>query len=126
MGSGVTRTIQRRQQVRRAYSDVWVEKDHVLLEGEIGFEIDTNKIKIGNGINSWTNLEYLTGSGGGGATQTVTDYRSEFESDLYIYSGYLLDDNPIISRTIDNTIEIAQNVTDLETDWINKLTLTYI
>lgn len=124
--AGQTRELKRRVQHRRAYADKWVEKDPVLLEGEIGFEIDTNKIKIGNGINSWTNLEYLTGSGGGGAANTVTDYRSSFEADGYIYSGFLLNTTPTIIRTVDNTEETAQSVTDLETDWANRLILTYI
>jgi hypothetical protein len=31
-----------------------------LLAGEIGFETDTNKIKIGDGANDWDNLEYFS------------------------------------------------------------------
>lgn len=121
-----TRTIDRRMQVRRAHADVWTANDHVLLEGEIGFEINSNKIKIGNGINSWANLPYLTGSGGGVVTNTLTSYRSSFELDGYIYSGMLLNNLPYIIRTINNTTQIAQSLTDLETDWTNRLTLTYV
>jgi len=112
--------------MRRGHSAEWTQKDPVLLEGEIGFEIDTNKIKIGNGKNSWSNLEYLTGVGGGGASNTVTDYRSSIEVDGYIYSGYIINDVPTIKRVIDNTEEFAQSVTNLETDWTNRLILTYI
>ena len=116
-----------RMQVRRGNSAEWVQNDHVLLEGELGWESDTNKLKIGNGINSWNNLPYLTtGSGGGGAANTVVDYRSSIESDGYIYSGCLLNDIPFIIRVKDNMEELAQNLTNLETDWINRLTLIYI
>ena len=66
------------------------------------------------------------GLGGGGATNTVTSYRSSFESDLYIYDGFLLNTAPVIRRTKDNTTETAQGVTDLETDWTNRLSLTYL
>jgi hypothetical protein len=111
--------------LRRAVAATWTDKDPVLLDGEPGYEKDTGKIKIGNGINSWSNLEYLTGSGGGGAN-TITDYRSSFEVDLYIYSGYLLDTVPIIIRTINNTLETAIGLTNLEADWTNRLNLTYI
>jgi hypothetical protein len=116
-----------RMQVRRGNSAEWVQNDHVLLEGELGWESDTNKLKIGNGINSWNNLPYLTtGSSGGGAANIVTDYRSEFETDNYIYAGFLLNSSPVITRVIDNTLEEAQGVTDLETDWTNRINLTYI
>lgn len=116
-----------RMQVRRGNSAEWVQNDHVLLEGELGWESDTNKLKIGNGINSWNNLPYLTtGSSGGGATNIVTDYRSEFETDNYIYAGFLLNSSPVITRVIDNTLEEAQGVTDLEPDWTNRINLTYI
>ena len=119
-------TGENRLQVRRGYKAVLELRNQVLLEGEIGFEIDTNKIKIGNGINGWNNLAFLTGSGGGGATNTVTDYRSNFETDNRIYSGYNLNTVPTIIRVIDNTEETAQGVTNLTTDWDNRLNLTYI
>ena len=119
--------LDRRFKNRRGLQAELEAKDEVLLEGEICFEIDTNKIKIGNGINSWTNLPYLTGSGGGGgAVNEVTDYRSSYETDGYIYSGMLLNTSPYIIRTINNTTETAQSLTDLEADWANRLNLTYI
>ena len=64
---------------------------------------------------------------GGGAAHTVTDYRSSYESiDGKIYDGYLLDTVITITRELDGTIEQAQNLTNLEIDWTNRLTLTYI
>jgi hypothetical protein len=64
---------------------------------------------------------------GSGSSNTVTSYRSSFEiSDLKVYAGYLLNGTPIITRTSDGVIEFAQTLTDLETDWSNRLALTYI
>ena len=54
----------------------------------------------------------------------VTEYRSDFNNP-YVYSGYLFNGVPIIKRTVGNTEEFAQGVTDLETDWNNRLSLTY-
>ena len=34
----------------------------ILLKGEIGIEIDTNKIKIGDGVKTWTQLDYVNSS----------------------------------------------------------------
>lgn len=53
-------------QVKRANQATWTTQNPVLLDGEFGFERDTNKVKIGNGTTDWNSLSYLTGSGGGG------------------------------------------------------------
>lgn len=45
--------------LRRGTASQWSSQNPTLAEGEIGFEIDTNKIKIGNGNTNWLNLEYL-------------------------------------------------------------------
>jgi hypothetical protein len=40
----------------------WTQANPVLGKGEIGIEIDTNKIKIGDGVSTWSNLEYFRGN----------------------------------------------------------------
>lgn len=40
----------------------WTTKNPVLLKGELGIEIDTNLIKIGNGTATWTELPYVNES----------------------------------------------------------------
>lgn len=56
-------------------STEWTSLNPTLLEGEIGFEKDTKKIKVGDGIIAWNNLDYITGNGGessgGGGGGTV-------------------------------------------------------
>ena len=32
----------------------------ILAAGEMGFEIDNNRLKIGNGITAWNSLPYVT------------------------------------------------------------------
>lgn len=66
---------------------------------------------------------YGTGSGVGG--DTVASYRSDAVGTT-IYAGYLLNGSPVITRYIEGVIATAQGVTDLETDWANRLTLTYV
>ena len=64
---------------------------------------------------------------GGISNKEVKDYRSDFDApSLFIYSGYHLNNVIVIKRVKDNTEEFAQGLTDLETDWTNRLTLTYI
>lgn len=42
----------------------------VLSIGEPGFEYDTGKVKIGDGVRAWNSLPYIVGSGGGGQGAT--------------------------------------------------------
>ncbi len=47
-------------QLRRATAAYWTTSNPVLRRGEPGFEIDTLKLKIGNGSTAWNSLAYLT------------------------------------------------------------------
>ena len=51
-------------QQRQGTADQWLTADPVLGAGEIGFETDTNSFKIGDGVNSWTSLDYFTNENG--------------------------------------------------------------
>lgn len=53
-----------------------------------------------------------------------SNYRSEFING-YVYSGATLDSTYYIFRENLSGVEVATNVTDLETDWINKEILVY-
>jgi len=45
--------------LRRDTAANWTSNNTVVLaEGEAGFEIDTGKLKIGNGVNTWDTLDY--------------------------------------------------------------------
>ena len=50
-----------RVQFRRDTKARWEEVNPVLMEGEIGLEIDTNNIKMGDGVHAWNELEYGVG-----------------------------------------------------------------
>jgi hypothetical protein len=47
-------------QVRRDTSANWSSTNPTLSQGEIGFEIDTNRIKVGTGGDQWNDIEYIT------------------------------------------------------------------
>lgn len=48
-------------QQRRATAAAWTAADPLLAEGEIGLEKDTNRFKIGNGVDVWSLLPYASG-----------------------------------------------------------------
>ena len=47
-----------RIQLRHDTAANWTARNPVLMVGELGFEIDTNKFKIGDGVKNWNALEY--------------------------------------------------------------------
>jgi len=49
-----------RFQLRGGTSTEWTNSNPILLPVEIGVETDTKKIKIGNGVDTWSNLLYMT------------------------------------------------------------------
>jgi hypothetical protein len=49
-----------RMQQRRGTASQWTAANPTLAAGEIGFETDTNKFKIGNGSSNWTALSYFS------------------------------------------------------------------
>ena len=62
-----------RVQIRRDTTLNWTTNDPILLDGEFGYETDTGRYKIGNGVDVWSDLIYslvgITGpTGGTGAT----------------------------------------------------------
>jgi hypothetical protein len=73
-------------QLRRGTAASWTSANPTLASGEFGFETDTGKAKIGNGVTAWNSLAYSitgtdgditgvtagTGLTGGGTSGTVT------------------------------------------------------
>jgi hypothetical protein len=51
----------KRIQLRRGTDTEWSTANPVLLEGEIGIELDSerNRIKIGDGTTAWNSLPYF-------------------------------------------------------------------
>jgi len=48
-----------RMQQRRGTAAQWTSANPILNAGEMGWESDTNKFKIGDGTNHWANLDYF-------------------------------------------------------------------
>lgn len=71
-------------QVKRGTASAWTSANTVLAAGEVGFETDTKKMKVGDGSTAWTSLGYTvtdgditgvtagTGLSGGGNSGAVT------------------------------------------------------
>lgn len=60
----MTKTIPVRVQHKRMSASDWASSDLILLDGELGIESDTGKVKVGNGSDRFSALQYLTGPKG--------------------------------------------------------------
>src|SRR5690349_24975574 len=47
-----------RFQIRRGTAAEWADVNPVLHKGEPGLETDTTKVKIGDGVTRWNDLDY--------------------------------------------------------------------
>lgn len=60
----MTETISIRVQHKRMTASEWADSSIILLDGELGVESDTGRVKVGNGHDLYSNLLYLTGPKG--------------------------------------------------------------
>jgi hypothetical protein len=54
-------TVNVQMQQRRDTAANWTSANPTLLSGELGWETDTFKAKLGDGSTAWTSLSYITG-----------------------------------------------------------------
>jgi len=87
-----------RMQQRRATAAQWTSVNPVLAAGEIGFETDTNKFKIGNSVNAWDTLDYFA---------SATAFATESYVDTAVAG--VLDSAP---ETLDTLNELAAALND--------------
>ena len=97
-------------QVKRGTASSWTSANTVLAAGEMGFETDTKKMKVGDGSTAWTSLGYTatdgdisgvtagTGLSGGGTSGAVTLTNSmateiTAKADLIVGTGNATFDN---------------------------------
>lgn len=59
--------------LKRGLAEKWQELNLVLDPGEPGFELDTYRLKIGDGQTSWNDLPYIGYNGGGGGEGIIVD-----------------------------------------------------
>lgn len=53
-------TLDARFIIRNDTSTLWTTNNPILLKGEMGIELDSGKFKVGDGVNTWTSLDYAS------------------------------------------------------------------
>ncbi len=91
-------TVNVQMQQRRDTAAGWTSANPTLLNGELGFETDTYKYKLGDGSTAWNSLAYASATGGAGvileSQQTIgadytltTDYNGVSAGTVAVSSG---------------------------------------
>jgi hypothetical protein len=103
-------------QLRRGTASQWTTANTLLAQGEIGLELDTNKIKLGDGVTVWNSLGYY---GAGGVT-SVTGTSPVVSSGgttpaISLASGYGDTLNPYASKTANFILGAPNGVSGVPT-----------
>ncbi len=97
-------------QLRRGNAEVWARNNPVLERGEPGFEIDTGRLKIGNGQTAWNDLEYLAPqSGAGGGVQPDWNQNDNTQPD-YVKNRPFYSGDPVETVLVEESaVAFAEN-----------------
>lgn len=103
-----TQTLKTRILLRNDTATAWSTANPVLMKGEIGIEIDTNKFKIGDGTKTWSALSYVgtqvevTGEG-----EVITGASVSANGTLTLTRGKLYLDDVLLEAPLTYTANIG-------------------
>ena len=96
-------------QLRRDSSADWTTINPVLSEGEVGFETNTGKFKIGNGSTTWSGLDYFLDSSDLSAYLTLSSASSTYLTQASASTTY----QPKVANVSDTEIGYLDGTTSL-------------
>lgn len=105
-------------QQRRDTASGWTTANPTLLSGELGYETDTGKFKIGNGSTAWNSLAFVPGFAISAYPLATADI-----ADSAIATAKIADD-AVTGDKLANDITIANNLTVTNDLTVNGITTT--
>ena len=110
-----------RFQLRRDTAAIWSAVNPVLLIGELAYETNTNKLKIGDGTNTWNNLPYFLDS--------VNSVNGQ-DGDVVLYTDDISESGPTAANLwftparVANTLLAGENISLSYSSITEKVTIT--
>lgn len=98
--------------LRRGTAAEWTASNPVLLEGEVGVETDTKKLKVGDGLTVWASLPYITLTPTAAASIYATIANPSFTGTVTLDTGVSL----VFEGATANAFETTLTVTDPTAD----------
>lgn len=107
-------------QIRRDIASQWTTNNPILADGELGFETDTGRLKIGDGATAWTGLIYRFeptndhGSLGGLGDDDHVQYHNDSRGDARYYTQTQLNTGQLDTRYFTEAeVTASQDAQDL-------------
>jgi hypothetical protein len=99
-----------RIQFRRGTAAEWASANPTLVAGELGYEVDTAKFKIGDGSTVWASLDYagINQQDIEDAVASVVDFAPE-TLDTLVELAAAINDDPDVFNTLSNAISDAES-----------------
>ena len=94
-----------RMQQRRGTAAQWTSANPILAAGEIGFETDTSKFRIGDGVNHWEDLTYYASAA---EIAALIDGAPDLLNTLNELAAAIGDDANF-ATTIQNAVDLAED-----------------
>jgi hypothetical protein len=120
-----------RMQQRRGTAAQWTSANPILSAGEIGFETDTGKFKIGNGSSTWSALNYYVDAnsildGAPGVLDTLNELAAAIGDDPAFFTtiGTDLSDHTSATTSVHGIADTANLVTLAGNQTLTNKTLT--
>lgn len=98
--------------LRRGTAAEWTASNPILLEGEVGVETDTKKLKVGDGLTVWASLPYITLTPAAAATLYAPLANPTFTGTVSLDTGV----NLVFEGATANAFETTLAVTDPTAD----------
>lgn len=110
-----------RMQQRRGTATQWTTANPILSAGEIGFESDTNKFKMGDGTNHWADLTYFLDASAGIDSAEVQAAVDAAIDALVADAPAALDTLNEIAASLNDDANLYTTLTDAFTDAIGDV-----
>jgi hypothetical protein len=98
---------------RRGTAEQWTTANPVLGAGEIGFETDTGKFKVGDNVNTWVNLAYFVNA------DDLSGELDDYATQTYVNDA-ISDVVGLAPETLDTLNELASAIGD-DPDFVNTI-----